>query len=78
MTATTNGKARLEQKRRARIRGKAREELRASLAKGYDGGLSIRKLAGPAGLSYGLTRTLLKEAKVTLRTRAPRRGAGEK
>ncbi|MDX2919684.1 helix-turn-helix domain-containing protein [Streptomyces sp. NE06-03C] len=67
-----------EQQRRPRRRGKEREKLRMSLAKQYDGGLSIRKVAGPAGLSYGLTRTLLLEAGVTLRTRAPRRGAGEK
>lgn len=66
-----------EQQRRVRRRGEEREKLRASLAEGYDGGLSIRKLAGPAGLSYGLTRTLLLEAGVELRTRTSRHRTGE-
>jgi hypothetical protein len=56
--------------RRPRIRGEERERLRAKLADGY-AGASIRTLADRYGLSFGLTRTLLLEADVELRDRAP-------
>lgn len=64
------------QERRPRRRGQEREQLRRDLAKGYDSGASIRVLAADYELSFGLARTLLLEAGVTLRTRARRaRGA---
>ncbi|WP_284576658.1 helix-turn-helix domain-containing protein [Streptomyces sp. 2P-4] len=66
------------QERRPRRRGQEREKLRSDLAKGYDSGASIRMLADDYELSFGLTRTLLLEAGVTLRTRARRSGAVEK
>ncbi|MFJ6014527.1 helix-turn-helix domain-containing protein [Streptomyces sp. NPDC092952] len=69
--------ARHEPTRRPRLRGEDRDRVRAALAKEYDAGTSIRALADERGLSFGLTRTLLLEAKVKLRHQ-PRRltGAG--
>jgi len=64
--------ARGHQVRRPRRRGEDREQLRTDLAKGYQGRSSIRTLAAGHDLSYGLTRTLLLEAGVELRTRARR------
>ncbi|MBM9506730.1 helix-turn-helix domain-containing protein [Actinacidiphila acididurans] len=57
------------QKRRPRRRGEERELLRAQLKKGYARPASIRNLAAEHDLSYGLTRVLLLEAGVELRTR---------
>lgn len=58
--------------KRPRLQQEKRVQLRSDLAKGYDGGDSIRNLAAEHKLSYGLTRTLLLEADVPLRPR----GAG--
>ncbi|MFD8774548.1 helix-turn-helix domain-containing protein [Streptomyces sp. NPDC059916] len=52
-----------------RLRGDEREAMRKTLAKKYDAGASIRALAAEHGLSYGLTRGLLLEQRVTLRSR---------
>lgn len=60
---------------RPRLRGEERAAMRKTLAKKYDAGASIRELAAGHGLSYGLTRHLLVEAKVTLRRRSGRRKA---
>lgn len=70
--------ARGQQVRRPRRRGEEREQLRKDLAKGYAARSSIRTLAAVHGLSYGLTRTLLLEAGVKLRTRARRSRAEER
>lgn len=59
-------------RRRPRRRGAERERLREALADGYEGGASIRDVAAGHGLSYGLARTLLLEAGVTLRSRRRR------
>ncbi|MFI0934666.1 helix-turn-helix domain-containing protein [Streptomyces sp. NPDC021019] len=71
-----------KKERRPRRRGQEREQLRTDLAKGYGGGegagSSIRRLAAAHRLSYGLTRTLLLEAGVELRTRARKTETGEK
>ncbi|WP_233534061.1 helix-turn-helix domain-containing protein [Streptomyces murinus] len=63
--------ARHDLQRRPRRRGKEREKLRKALAKKY-GKASIRALAAEHKLSYGLTRTLLLEAGVELRSRSRR------
>ncbi|WP_434593453.1 helix-turn-helix domain-containing protein [Streptomyces sp. A5-4] len=67
-----------ELQRRPRRRGEARDQLRATLADAYNGGASIRTLAAEHDLSYGLTRALLLEAKVELRSRRRRPKASEK
>ncbi|MFI9026375.1 helix-turn-helix domain-containing protein [Streptomyces sp. NPDC053560] len=59
---------------RPRLRGEERASLRRTLASAYDGGDSIRKLLTEHELSYGLTRTLLIEAGVTLRSKRGSRG----
>ncbi|WNI31461.1 helix-turn-helix domain-containing protein [Streptomyces sp. ITFR-6] len=61
--------ARNNLQRRPRHRGEERETLRQDLATGYGALASIRDLAAKHDLSYGLTRTLLLEAKVSLRSR---------
>lgn len=57
------------QTRRPRRRGDERDQLRKALADSYNAGASIRALADEHDMSYGLTRTLLREAGVQLRTR---------
>ncbi|GAA2948816.1 helix-turn-helix domain-containing protein [Kitasatospora cinereorecta] len=64
--------ARHELTRRPRLTDKERDLVRAQLAKGYAANASIRNLAAEYDLSFGLTRTLLLEAKVELRHQ-PRR-----
>ncbi|MFE0766118.1 helix-turn-helix domain-containing protein [Streptomyces smyrnaeus] len=61
--------ARREVEYRPRLRGDERTAKAKQLAEEYDGGSSIRELIAEHGLSYGLTRTLLLEAGVKLRTR---------
>lgn len=68
MTSESNNRAR-RQKRRPRRRGQERELLRGQLKEGYARPASIRVLAAEHDLSYGLTRVLLLEAGVKLRTR---------
>ncbi|GGZ23819.1 hypothetical protein GCM10010387_16320 [Streptomyces inusitatus] len=65
------------QVRRPRLKGEVRDQLRAAVAAGYASGSSIRALAAEHGLSFGLTRILLIEAEVPLRTRVRRPGAAE-
>ncbi|MFD5788651.1 helix-turn-helix domain-containing protein [Streptomyces sp. NPDC127037] len=60
------------------LRGEARDAVRTAVADGYRAQASIRQLAAEHGLSFGLTRTLLHEAGVTMRGRSGRRtGAGQ-
>ncbi|KPI33365.1 hypothetical protein OV450_1453 [Actinobacteria bacterium OV450] len=63
------------QQRRPRIKGDARNDLRAKLAARYreDETASIRSLADENDLSYGMTRLLLVEADVVFRDRVRRR-----
>ncbi|MBA0053487.1 transcriptional regulator [Streptomyces sp. AJS327] len=80
-TTGTTVKSRIGSRRgseyRPRLRGDEREEMRRTLAKKYGAGASIRTLASEHSLSYGLTRHLLVEAKVTLRGRSgQRKGRG--
>lgn len=56
-------------KYRPRLRGEERADVRRTLASAYDGGASIRALVAEHHLSYGLTRTLLLEAEVKLRSK---------
>ncbi|MGC4947787.1 helix-turn-helix domain-containing protein [Streptomyces sp. DT224] len=63
------------QTRRPRLRGEARDTMRATLADRYRAHDSIRKLAAEHDLSFGLTRTLLQEAGVEMRGRGSRRPA---
>lgn len=58
--------------RRPRLRGEDRDKARSAAQQSYDGGASIRDVAAEYGLSFGLVRTLLLEAGVTLRPRARR------
>jgi hypothetical protein len=72
------GTARPEgQVRRPRLRGEERDKVRAAAKKDYDGGASIRDVAAQHNVSFGLARTLLLEAKVTLRTRTRRAKAAQ-
>ncbi|MEV6565939.1 helix-turn-helix domain-containing protein [Streptomyces kronopolitis] len=57
---------------RPRLRGAEREKLRRQLAQEYNGG-SIRELAARHNLSFGLTRLLLIEEDVELRSRGNRK-----
>ncbi|WP_019548532.1 helix-turn-helix domain-containing protein [Streptomyces sulphureus] len=62
--------ARGEVKRRPpRLRGDERTAMAKQFGEQYEAGASIRDLIAEHGLSYGLTRTLLLEAGVTLRSR---------
>jgi hypothetical protein len=56
-----------QERRGPRLRGKDRDRIRAAIAEGYPGA-SIRVLADQHHLSFGLTRTLLLEAGVELRS----------
>src|SRR5690554_3766642 len=53
----------------ARISGGNRDKLAADLKKKYEGGKSIRDLAGETGRSYGFVHRLLSESGVQLRGR---------
>ncbi|WP_433856732.1 helix-turn-helix domain-containing protein [Streptomyces kronopolitis] len=66
---TVQRKTRQDTEYRPRLRGDDREAMRKTLKKKYDAGASIRELLAEYGLSYGLTRVLLLEAGVTLRSR---------
>ncbi|MFD3608981.1 helix-turn-helix domain-containing protein [Streptomyces atroolivaceus] len=59
---------RRELTRRPRLRGNDRVRVRTEMAKKYDADASIRDLAAEYDLSFGLTRTLLLEADVELRS----------
>ncbi|BBA98280.1 hypothetical protein RVR_4411 [Actinacidiphila reveromycinica] len=61
--------ARRDLQRRPRLRGDDRDTKRTALAEGYRARASIRALAAEHDLSFGLTRTLLLEAGVELRSR---------
>ncbi|UDM05497.1 helix-turn-helix domain-containing protein [Streptomyces longhuiensis] len=52
-----------------RITGVARDTLAAELKAAYEGGASIRSIAGSTGRSYGFVYRILIEAGVTLRGR---------
>ncbi|MFC9618383.1 helix-turn-helix domain-containing protein [Streptomyces sp. NPDC056910] len=52
-----------------RITGAERDELAAELRAAYEGGASIRGIAGSTGRSYGFVHRILTEAGVTLRGR---------
>ncbi|MET9321918.1 helix-turn-helix domain-containing protein [Streptomyces sp. NPDC003038] len=71
--------SRQELTRRPRVKGEKRAALKKALADGYAADNSIRALAAEHDMSYGLTRTLLLDAGVTLRPRArrPRKAAGQ-
>ncbi|MFB8347991.1 helix-turn-helix domain-containing protein [Streptomyces niveus] len=68
-----------EQVRRPRLRGEERERVRAEMAETYneDNTASIRSLAAEHDRSFGLTRALLLEAKVKLRSGRRRAKAAE-
>ncbi|HEU4543792.1 MAG TPA: helix-turn-helix domain-containing protein [Jiangellaceae bacterium] len=53
----------------ARISGGQRDKLATDLKKKYEGGRSIRDLAGETGRSYGFVHRLLSESGVQLRGR---------
>jgi hypothetical protein len=53
----------------ARISGGVRDKLATDLKKKYEGGKSIRDLAGETGRSYGFVHRLLSESGVALRGR---------
>lgn len=56
-------------KKPARIKGEAREKLRADLRKKYEKGSSIRTLARQTELAYGTVHNLLTESGVNMRGR---------
>lgn len=58
--------------KRTTLVGRERVVVARGLRRKYDGGATIRSLAAEAGLSYGLTRVLLLEAKAVLRGRGGR------
>lgn len=60
------------EQRRTTLVGRDRVVTARRLRRKYEGGSTIRSLAGEAGLSYGLTRVLLLEAKTKLRGRGGR------
>jgi hypothetical protein len=53
----------------ARISGGVRDRLASDLKRKYEGGKSIRDLAGETGRSYGFVHRLLSESGVELRGR---------
>ncbi|MGA5599557.1 helix-turn-helix domain-containing protein [Streptomyces griseoincarnatus] len=57
---------------RTTLNGSERAAKARSLRRKYEAGSTIRALAASSGLSYGLTRVLLLEAKTTLRGRGGR------
>jgi predicted transcriptional regulator len=58
-----------ELKKGTRVTGTERDKLSATLMKKYNGGASIRELAGSTGRSYGFVHRVLSEAGVNLRGR---------
>ncbi|CAL9609062.1 hypothetical protein SUDANB1_05587 [Streptomyces sp. enrichment culture] len=66
--STTSGK----RKYRPRLTGEARIKRRQDLRVKYEAGATIRVLADETGLSYGLTRDLLREARTVMRGRGAR------
>ena len=64
MTTTSN---------RPRITGDTRDQAKKKAANLYAQGLPVRDIAHQMGRSFGLVRTLLLEAGVTLRPRGGRR-----
>jgi Helix-turn-helix domain len=52
-----------------RVTGTQRDDLTVTLRKKYDGGASIRELAGSTGRSYGFIHRVLTESGATLRGR---------
>jgi hypothetical protein len=52
-----------------RVTGGDRSKLASDLRKRYEGGASIRELAGETGRSYGFIRRILSESGTTLRGR---------
>ena len=59
----------VELKKGTRVTGGERDKLSATLRKKYDGGASIRDLAGSTGRSYGFVHRILSESGATLRGR---------
>lgn len=58
-----------ELKKGSRVTGGDRTALAADLRKKYEGGESIRVLAGSSGRSYGFVHRILSESGTTLRGR---------
>jgi predicted transcriptional regulator len=58
-----------ELKKGSRVTGTERDKLTATLRKKYDGGASIRELAGSTGRSYGFVHRVLSESGASLRGR---------
>lgn len=58
-----------ELRKGSRVTGSERDRLAADLRKKYDGGESIRSLAGSTGRSYGFVHRILSESGATLRGR---------
>jgi hypothetical protein len=58
-----------ELKKGSRVTGAERDKLAAELRKKYDGGASIRTLAGSSGRSYGFVHRILSESGTALRGR---------
>jgi hypothetical protein len=52
-----------------RVTGGDRSKLASDLRKKYEGGASIRELAGDTGRSYGFVHRILSESGATLRGR---------
>lgn len=58
-----------ELKKGSRVTGAERDKLATELRKKYDGGASIRSLAGSTGRSYGFIHRILSESGAPLRGR---------
>jgi hypothetical protein len=56
-------------KKGSRVSGVERTKLATDLRRRYDGGESIRELAGTTGRSYGFIHRMLSESGATLRGR---------
>lgn len=68
---TDQQEATAPKRRRPRLHGEERDQVRAAVVKSYAKPKgSIRSAAAEVGRSFGLTRTLLLEAGVTLRGRS--------
>lgn len=69
-TSPSPGPDQSEKPHRPRVTGEERARLRKAVADDYRAkGASIRAVADKHGLSYGLTRQLLQEARVQMRPR---------
>lgn len=64
MTATEHDRV-----RGSRVAGPQRVRLATEFRQRYEGGASIRSIAGESGRSYGFVQGLLKETGVSLRSR---------